>query len=355
MSNLKNKQLLREYVKTCLKEDTYGGYADAGISASDISSASSTYGMSFGSKSDLAKTFIEPFTDVFKTAVGKTKELSRKVRTVVPVAIGTILSTLIPWVGVTYKEVFDEEKKDLEKIKSEYKEVYERTNKALSSSDAAFLAFMSSPSLAISAWAGSKAPDFISDVLSVATGGLSNDLFDKVKKINFDEVGIETQRRVTGGGDKPRRRSESLVREAEQPSEEDIKKKIFSDEKFIKKAIDSSPRMQEMQRTATELYRSSLNEIYDQVDTLFNRVKTLDDLKKVTKKPLPQMAEIEKLQGEERQKAEETLLQGTRKAIKEFYIKNLTTQVETVLKAGIPENSQYVKDYRSTIQKIKAL
>lgn len=367
MSNKKDTSLLREYVRDCLREDSYSGYADAGVTAADIAGAS-PYGMSFGSGSELAKTFIEPFTDVFKTAVGKTKEITRTAATAIPVAVGVILSTLIPGVSAHYKEVFDAEKKDLDKIKSQYKDVYARTNEALASSDAAFLAFMASPSAVMGAWGLSKAPGVMSGILSVASGGLSDQLFEKIKNENFgSSSGPEKKKKsITRdaaeekkkSSDGKKKQTESFVKEAEEPEEESrddkIARKIYSNEKFIN-AVANSPKMREMQKVATETYRASLKEVYDQVDALFNKVKTVEDLKKFSKKPIPEIEKVEKLQGEEKQKAEQMLLEGTRKAIKQFYIKSLTTQYESVIRAGIPEDSQYVKDYKATIQKIKAL
>ena len=362
MSNTKDKQLLKEYVKSCLHEDTYGGYADAGITAADIAGAS-PYGMSYGSKSELVKTFIEPFTDVFKTAVGKSKEITRRAATMLPVAVGTILTTLIPQLGKSYGDVFESERKDLEKIKSQYKDVYERTNKALSSSDAAFLAFMASPESAMAAWGLSKAPSVIGDILTIASGGMSDKIFEKFKNANFADAGVATQKKLDkeAQGKKSSKKpgdffGETLLREDEDFSKDDqIAKKIYSSKKFMDAVMTNSPKMKEMQQTATALYRDSLNDVYKQVDDLFSRARTIEDIKKLTKKQIPELAEIEKLQGQEKENAEKLILQGARKAMKDFYIKNLTDQVEGVIKAGIPEDSQYVKDFRQTIQKIKAL
>lgn len=361
MSNSKDKQLLKEYVKSCLQEDSYGGYADAGITSADIAGAS-PYGMSYGSKSELVKTFVEPFTDVFKTAVGKSKEVTRRAATMLPVAVGTILTTLIPQLGMSYGDVFESERKDLEKIKSQYKDVYERTNKALSSSDAAFLAFMASPESAMAAWGLSKAPAVIGDILTIASGGISDKIFEKFKAANFAEAGVETQKKLAKAQGKKNSKKpgdffgESLLREDEDYSkDEQIAKKIYSSKKFMDAVVNNSPKIKEMQQAATALYRDSLNDVYNQIDDLFSKAKTVEDIKKLTKKQTPELAEIEKLQGQEKEKAEKLLLQGARKAMKDFYIKNLTDQVEGVIKAGIPEDSQYVKDFRQTIQKIKAL
>lgn len=374
--NTAGEKLLREYL-TYLLEDTVGAstLADAGISAGDISAAAGPYGMAFGSKEDLKNTFITPFTDVFKTAVGKSKEITRKGRTVLTVGFGAILSTLIPGLGVRYSEIFEKEKKDIEKIKSEYKDVYERTNKALNSTDAAFLAFMSAPDLALSAIAASKAPEVAKGTLSILTGGFSDKLFDKLMKKNFldpyedDEDYTRrpeprkkrTSRRdstsvkkIENNADKKTESVETKLSLLREISEEEASRKILTNKKFLRKSLENSS-LRDVQKIAIETYRKSLNEVYRQALDVLKNAKSVEEIEKVAGKKIPEAEKLRQLQGEERQSAEKMLIDTIRKSMKEFYIKNLQSQVDVVLKAGIPEDAQYVIDFKETIQKIKSL
>lgn len=339
--NTAGEKLLREYLMHLL-EDSFGAstLSDAGISAGDISAAAGPHGMAFGSKEDLKNTFITPFTDVFKTAVGKSKEITRKGRTLLTVGFATILTTLIPVLGARYSEIFRKEKEDINKIRSQYKDVYERTNKALSSTDAAFVAFMTAPDLALSALALHKAPGVAKDVLSVLTGGASDSLFDKVMSNNF--------------GDSARRKSvgESILREV---SEEEAAKKILSNKKFLRKALSGSRDFQAMQDAASKIYKNSLKNVYAQAVQILKDSRTIEDLERITGKKIPEAEKIKQLQGEEKEAAEKMLINATRKSMKDFYIKNLQSQVDSVLSAGIPEESPYVSDFREVIQKIKSL
>jgi hypothetical protein len=332
-----NERLLREYVRKILSEEMGDYYAG------DMSG--SPYGYRWGSDEDLYNTFVGPFVDVFKTTVAKTKEVTVKTRTLLWVTLQTILTTIIPFYGYNYTEVFEEEKGRIDKIRGEYKDVFERTDKALGSSDTIALAFMAAPAKALSALAISKAPEVFKDILSTATGGLSDELYDKAKSAS-----IKMDRWVDNLGEGKINEDDERV-SSKKPI---TPKTILTNKKFLSRSFES-PKLNKMQQDATAIYKDTLRQIYSQAEELLKKAKSIEDLEKISKKKIPDLEKIKKLQGEERVNAENILLNGVRKSMKEFYIKNLTQQIETVLKAGIPEESQFVQDYRSTIQKIKAL
>lgn len=350
---MNQEKLLREYVKRALTEEMgdYGGGGDA----------SGPYGYAWGSNQDLFDTFVSPFVDVFKTAAGKSKEIGTKVKTVLWIALQTILTTLIPIYGYNYAEVFDEEKEKIDKIRNEYKDVYDRTDKAIGGQDAAMLAFMASPALVMGAWAGKKAPGVMKDIASAATGGISDDIFDGIK-----EKAISAGRWAIGDSGSGKKSSKSKSPEdvfggmGEARLRESPEKSVITPEKIIKSKlfltkVAEAPRLREMQKVAIATYKETLTKIYKQAEELLKNAKTIEDLEKISKKPIKDIDKVKSLQGEERAKAEKMLIDGVRKSMKEFYIKNLTDQVDGVVRAGIPENSQYVKDFREVIQKIKAL
>lgn len=360
-------RLLKEYIEAFLVEYEGGGaaetYANAGITASDIAGASGHgYGGSFGSGSDLKAAFITPFTDVFKTAIGKAKEVSVEARTLVTVALLSALTVIIPFLGVKYDKIFEKEKKDLEKIKSKYKDVYDRTNRALQSNDAAFLAFMADPKAVLSLWGASKAPAVMSDILSVVTLGASDALYDKIKnlnlpdKIEYSDEKTKKKRKKSVSSSREDLVSDWFLREEKQGSNEDeFKRKVYSDQEFINRVTDNK-HLEEMRKYSIVLYKRSLTQVYEQLDELFNKVKTAEDLERFLKgKHVPELEKIKELQGEEKKKAEKFLLGGIKGAMKKYYIKSLEQHLNSVVSAGIPRDSQYVKDYKEAIQKIKSL
>lgn len=358
------EKLLREYVKRVLTEDIgdYGGGGDA----------TSPYGYAWGSNEDLYNTFVGPFVDVFKTAAGKSKEIGQRAKTALWVGLQSILTTLIPIYGYNYAEVFDKEKEKIDKIRSEYQDVYDRTGKALGGSDAAMLAFMANPGVVLSLWAGSKAPKVTKGILSAATGGISDDVYDGIKNAavsagrwSLGGSGSSSSREY--GSDKSKKKkspkdfdfssigeSQDLSEDASETKPDITPEKILKSKKFLSKALEA-PKLKEMQQVATKIYRESLKEIYKQAEDLLKNAKTVEDLEKISKKPIKDIDKVKSLKGEEKAKAEKMLIDGVRKNMKEFYIKSLSQQVETVRKAGVPEESQYIKDFKEVIQKIKAL
>lgn len=162
MRTRNNDRLLREYLKNTLME-FYG----------DGSFAVDTGGqMQWGvSGSDLAKAFIQPFTDVVSTAVGKSKELLARGGTLFKVTFEAVVSMLIPFVQGDYDKIFANEKKKIQNIRSQYKDVYARTDAALASGDASVLAFLASPGAVIVSSISKMAPEKAAALLSVVTAG----------------------------------------------------------------------------------------------------------------------------------------------------------------------------------------
>lgn len=347
------EDLIKEYVKALLREESVdmGGYPGA----MEMMSAS-PYGVSFGSSEDLMKTFIQPFTDVFKTTLGKTKELAVKTRTLLNVSFKTIATTVLPGLNASYTDIFDKEKSSIDKIRSEYKDVYDRTAAALKSGDAAFLAFLASPSLVIGAIAAKQTPKAVKGLLSVVSGGLSDEVYDSIKS-KAKAAGrwaLGNTPNKSKSDKKIDQKSEGRLREAEELKADITPKKILTSKKLISAAAES-PKAKQMARAATEIYRKSLQDVYSEAENVLKKMKSVDDVEKASKKKIPEADAIRKLPPEERQAAEAALVGGLRKTMKEFYVKNLTDHVEGVIAAGVPESAQFVKDYRDTIQKIKAL
>lgn len=370
MKRKTDTELLREYVKSVIKEDGDAGFDSYG--GMDAASAmSSPYGIKFGSAQDLIKTFVTPFTDVVKTAAGKTKEITRKAGTLVAVSFATIATTLVPIYGYRYKSLFDEEKKDIDSIKEEYKDVYDATNQALSTGDAGLLAFMACPAAVIGVLAAKQAPkakQATLELLSALTGGYADKLLDHVKSKakkagNWEET---KEKKSTNSKTSPSDFAgfgdisagdfafgESLIRE-----EQDKKKKlnvasVISNKKFIDKAL-SSQKAVEVSKRATAIYRKTLKGVYKEASTVM-KAKSVEDLQKLAKKQIPDVEKLKNLPPEEKQKAEQLLIQSVKKSMKEFYTKNLKDHVASVVKSGIPEDSQYVKDYKNIISKIDSM
>lgn len=368
--------ILKEYVHLILTEDagTSGDMAAAGLSTGDISAASGGRGGGGkGSPGELWSTFITPFTDVAKTAKGKGEEVIRKAWTPVNVAIHTILTSIIPGLGHSYKGLFEKEDADIQKIRSKYKDVYARTDKALSSNDAAFFAFLSSPVKSMAGFALTKSPDAVLGTLSYLTGGKSTEIIkgELSKKLPNMSASIDNFLRKMNQGV-----SENLsfngeflmeyINEDKNESPGDDKeieealKDLLSDESFMKKILISGgakSKLEAMNSDAKEIYISTLEEILEQAKKSLSSSATLKDIKGLIGDENFKNAEdsLKKVPEEEREEALKSTLANSRKAIMNLYVSSLEERIDSLKKEGIPEDSQYVIDYKDYIKKIEAL
>lgn len=345
---MKQERLLREYIKRTLTEDYYGG--EGGFSTDYHSAAGALAPGRFGSSEDLYNTFIQPFVDVFKVAVGKTKEVAIATKTLLSVVLQTILTTIFPIFESNYVKTFEDYEDEIKEVKSEYREVYDKLlSSDIVSGDLAFLAFLASPALTTAFLVGKKTPGVLKDTLSVVTGGFSDDVYRSIKRGSS-----ETEKWMLGGESKRSRVGEGRLLENEVSNKKVTPEKILKSKVFLSK-VSESPRLKEMQKVAQRTYRETLEKIYKQAEDILKNAKTIEDIEKFAKKPIKDIQKLKGLQGQERDKAEKLLISGVRKSMKEYYVKKLKEQVDSVVRAGIPESSDYVKDFRATIKKIELL
>lgn len=301
---------MREYIRQILREDDAGGNTAMGPGGDWVPGMIGPYGMTFGSGKDLLNTFVTPFTDAFKTSLSKTKELSRKTGTLIWNSLQTILSSFIPIYGYRYQKIFENEKADIEKIRSQNREVISRIDDSFKG-DAAVLFFMSNPGLSIAGLAAKKSPAVAKEIASIMTGGTSDELLAKY----FDV------------------KSEGLIREEQQ-----------LDANFVTE-FNKNPKVSSMMKTAQNAYKRSLSAVYEQAKKV-SAIQSLDQLQKDAGK------NINIKSGDEQ--AQNIILSESKKAILEFFMKSLEGQIEPISK-GIGKDSQLVKDYEKTILSIKNL
>jgi len=345
----KDEMLLREYVRVLLAEDEAGGNPAFGPGGDLVPGMIGPYGISFGDKNQLLKTFIGPFLDVANTAIGKTKELSVRAKNLVKVSLAAIATTLIPQLQVNYKSWFDQEEKEVERIKSEYREVYAKTDEALRSNDAAFLAFMAYPGPVLGTKLALMTPAAAKETLSVMTGGVSDTVGSYARGGAKELIDML----FATGTKKPTR-----FREADNDDEKDV----IVNKKILSKVLSVEP-AKEMQERAQEIYKSTLKQVLEDAQEILEKTKTVDDIEKFlkkSKKPIEQKTKeaietIKKTTGQERQNSEMTLIDNLQKSFKEYYVTNLKNHLKGVIDAGIPKNHPYVQDYESVISKINSM
>lgn len=363
---MSTERLLREYVRALLNEEGDGGGGD--YTAGGIMAAGATmnpYGVYYGSSEDLYKIFIKPFTDVIQTTVGKTKEMSVKTQTLLKVAFETVATTLIPVLRDDYADIFAKEKKQLEQIRSQYGEVYKSNWDAFLDDDVLVAAFFYAPAAFLTAAFVKKSPRTAAQLISVLSGGsLDGYVRRSGKRLGWDD------RVVTGLGDSGRSNKDRAPATSgggdmtimdgvmhEDAEDADDQKpnavKLFANDK-LKSRLEKSNVVQKMEKAGKAVVRSTLGQVFKQAQGVMS-AKSLQDLQNKTGSKLKGMEKLAQVPQQEREKAEQEILVGTKRSMREFYVKNLEAQVKKAVKAGVPENSPYVQDYMQIINKIKAL
>jgi hypothetical protein len=333
-----NNRLLKEYIKQIVLEYEYDGMG---------SYDSTGMGLGWGaSQSDLFNTFVAPFTDVVKVAVGQAKEIVRRSRTLLRVAFEAVMTTIIPFVEDSYDEIFKEEKADIERIRNEYKDVYDRTLKSFSNLGA--IGFFLTPGPFLLTKIASAGPSTVAKTLSVATGGLSDKYFSgKGPK----DSGLFDSKKVSG----------TLLREKGKEEKIDFKtqlEKALKDPKIqaaLKKNVE--PIGEEIRKVKIQKLKSA----YELAKNVLN-AKNAKDIEKAIgkkassdeiKKKLSSAKDLKNMKPEEIEKVMQQLPKGAMSFMKNTFVVPLETEMKELVSSN--SDPEIIDMYKETISKIKAL
>lgn len=348
----------------------YGAY-DIMMSAGDIT----PYGVHYGSSEDLYKTFVKPFVDVVQTAAGKGKEMSVRTQALVKTSFETILTTILPIVRDDYAIIFDKERKEIQRIRQEYADVYQSNWDALLNDDILVAAFFYQPAALFTVAAAKRAPSVLLSIASVLSGGELDDWLARVKEKAHEKKhghrkdhGRTVGHRETFGAGRPRRHKkgelggmgagidyyEGLVRESDDigAGEFDVAKALSS--KKLKARLEACQVTQKMEASARAVVHEALKDAFRQIQGIMS-ARSLKELEQMLSKKLTGLDKLSQVEPGARENVERSILAGTKKSAKEFYVKNLEAQVKHAIDAGVPEDGAYVRAFKAVIAKIKAL
>lgn len=365
---MSTERLVREYVRALLREDAGGGdaaYTPGGIMSAGMSmGGSGPYGMHFGSGDELYKIFIKPFVDVVDTTLGKAKEMSVRTQTLARVAFEAIATTLIPVLTDDYKEIFEKEKTEIDKIRKEYGEVYKSNWDAFRDNDVLVASFFYAPAALLTYAFAKKSPKVAANLISVLSGGSLDPWLARLSKKSggglFSSSPAKTGLDYHGGPDFKHGYAygggthefplESVMREDKEQF--DVAKLLSSDK--VKDVLERNPIVRRMEQQGRAIVRNTLDQVYKHARAIMT-AKSLQELQQKTGVHLKGMDKLAQVPEEERRHAESAILTGARESMKEYYTRNLEGQLQTALDAGVPQDSPYISDFRRTISKIKAL
>ena len=269
----KNEILLREYVKTILKEEDFVSGIDSNGGGYDPQTRDVYGAISFGSGKDLLSVFgISGIITAGQVALGSVKEIARRGLTLVPVLFGIITSTIFPWIGVNYAGIFEREKQDIDKIRAQYKPANDAVNALFGNVDVKMLTFMASPGTLIATQAVILAPVITKNLLSVVSGGYSDKLL--LTGISNALLGSEKNSKKEA---RAYRKNFLLELNDENLKVSNAQKLLLSNRTFIAKCLQGeTSTANEMTANARAIINSTLQEVIDEATDIIKNSNTID-------------------------------------------------------------------------------
>jgi hypothetical protein len=369
MSELRTKLLLREWIKQVVNEE-YGGlggdYAGLGLDPM----AGMPYGMHYASNDQLYKIFVKPFVDVIGVTAGKASELSVKAQSVLKVTFESVMTTLLPFLSSNYSEIFVEERKRLDKIKSEYADVYNATWEAFNEADVMIAAFMYRPDLFLTSKIAANAPKLASHLLEIVTGGAIGAFLSRmhVKLHGLQHRPFHKPQRqkplthflkgarphYTRDEYEERMAMESTIHESEEKKEREVTIEQLLKSKKVREMIAQNTKLKEMAVAGQQITNTTLSKVVSEAQAVLG-AKSLEDLTHKLGKRIPGLEKISQLPEQERAAASQNILATAKKSMKEFYVKQLQGQAKSAVESGLSQDHPFVQAYTSTISKIKSM
>jgi hypothetical protein len=320
--------------------------------------ASSPMGMEFVGRDQLFNIFVGPFVTAIGHTTGKVKEISASAITVLRVAFEAVATTLIPWLQNDYAEIFNNEKEQIEKIRSEYGHYYQETFDALHHDDVLVAAFLYKPELFMTNALVKRAPKAVAQTLSVLSGGLLDKALDNVLNSKEEKSSKSKKFSKPSGGGTTDMWYESLIREKSKEKknddvadDDDLLVKLVNNEK-VKKIVANSDQTKKLTKVGHQIVDGTLNTLEQHANSIMS-VKSAEELQKKMGKQIPELDKLSKIPEQERQKAEQQLLQSVKKSAKEFYTKQLSLQINRAIESGLQQDHPFIKTHEATLTKIK--
>jgi hypothetical protein len=248
------------------------------------------------------------------------------------------MTTLVPFLTDSYDEIFEQERADLQQIRSEYQHYYDATDAAFASADANILAFLAFPTASLTGKFVSTAPKAAKGILSVLTGGLSD--------------------KSLGGSKSPSRVFDSYAREynlllLQEADQDSLSNKIKS-KKFIEMMLQKSPIASSAASAALELHSRMLGERVKPILDIYD-AKSLDDLNKTlgSKIEIPDEKELDPKAKLSAADAQRKFLDAAKSTAQKAAIEQLKKYVEPVRKT-FGSDHPFVQNYDAVIDAISS-
>lgn len=289
-----------------------------------------------GDFSDFRKAFIDPFTDVAKTAMGSLSNISSKSRATIETFVKAIPSLIIPFVSTKYENIFAREEARMEQIRKKYGDVFNKTNDIFNK-DASLISFMLNPYAMIASKVLSSAPASVLNIVD-ALSGQDAEVTSRTEKLR-NSLGINTKQ-------------ESLIRLVFEYTSQDtqaVKDLVLDLEDKIKDSSVSKNIKRETQKIINDTLLSFRNDAKKMDDA-----ESFEDIQTIIGKKI-NVSELEKLPEEEKQTGTSVAAKIMKNAYYEALNKGLELAIEEFKNIDIPEGSDLVKVYKDVVSFINNL
>jgi hypothetical protein len=120
----------------------------------------------------------------------------------------------------------------------------------------------------------------------------------------------------------------------------------------VVKSLESSANAQKFKAEGQRVLNGISSGLTQSINRAMN-IKTVQDVERLTGKRISD--QFAKLSPQERQKAEQAVVTQVHSAVKSFYVKNLTAEIENVKRDGVDPNNVYIRTLQGILNKVNSM
>jgi regulator of sirC expression with transglutaminase-like and TPR domain len=133
----------------------------------------------------------------------------------------------------------------------------------------------------------------------------------------------------------------------------DLLSEVFADPR-VKSMLEQSSMTKQMQNDAKQITAKISSAIYNEAQKVMS-ARSIEELERLTKKNFGVAQKLQQAPENERQQLEEAMLMQVKAAAKAFYVKQLTTEIQTLQNQGVDSTNIYIRTLQGTLDKVASL